>query len=172
MKLHSAWFVAMAALGAVSRLCAQDNQQVTVSSVVQTVLALAVDNHTVQMNFNSGDYDANGSAEKQVVNATTFEVSANVGWRLQVRSESTFFSYSGDARTASAKPASDLSLSPRNTNSYSPVSIVSREIALGGPGGAGDSGHSIPVSYKLGSTLTRDPPGAYQLTLIYTVMAL
>lgn len=166
------WLVAPIALAAALRLAAQDSQKVTVNSVVQTVLALEVDNNTVQINFGADDYDANGAAEKQVANATTFTVSANVAWRLQVRSESLLFSYTGKAGIAGAKPCAHLSMSPRDSNSYSPASVVGREIAVGGPGGASDPGHSVPVSYKLSSTLAGDPPGDYRLTLVYTVMAL
>jgi hypothetical protein len=170
MKTIPCW-LAVLALGAGSSLYAQSSQQVTVNSVVQTVLALTVDINTVRLDFESGDYNVDGVAQKEALNATTFAVTANVDWRLVVKSESLLFSYSGTAGPTSLKSCSDLSLSPRDSTGYAPVSLVSRELALGGPGGANDTNHSVPVSYRLTSNLERDPPGTYQLTLVYTLMA-
>ncbi|HET7537253.1 MAG TPA: hypothetical protein VFJ90_12415 [Candidatus Didemnitutus sp.] len=150
---------------------ANSTQQVTINAVVPMMMNLTVDTNNVALAFAQSDYGSDGTASKQVVNGTTFRVSANSRWRLLVSSNSLNFSYHAirdghDPR----KDCNDLELSAHDTSHYFPVTTTSREIANGTAGGSDDSGHRIPVSYKLQSTLVGDPPGVYTLTITYTLM--
>jgi hypothetical protein len=152
-------------------LRAQSSQQVTVNAIVPVLLNLTVDTNNVVLTFAQGDYQANGSAVKEAINATTFKVSANSRWRLYVSSNSQNFSYNPSAGGQDpGKNCGDLQVSPFNANSYFAVTTGTHDVANGMPGGYDDSGHSIPMSYKLNTTLAGDPPGTYTLTLTYTLM--
>jgi len=165
------WFVAALVFCAASSLFGQSSQQVTINAVIPVMMNLTVDTNNVAFNFEQGDYRPDGTADKEMVNATTFKVAANTRWRLFVSSNNLLFSYSaaGNGRNP-RKSCGDLLLSPNNSLGYSAVSIVGRAIATGMPGGVDDRGNRIPVSYKLHTSLADDPPGTYTLTLTFTLM--
>jgi hypothetical protein len=149
----------------------QSSQQVTVSAVVPVMMNVTVDNSNVVMAFAPGDYQADGSAEKQVVNATTLKVSANSRWRLYVSANSQNFSFNPSSGGQDpAKNCGDLSLSANDTNNYFSLTTGNKDIGFGDAGGFDEAGHVIPVSYKLRTTLARDPPGTYTLTITFSLM--
>ncbi len=163
--------LAAIALGAGSSLFAQSAQHVNVNAVVPVMMNLTVDTNEVSMIFAQSDYKADGTADKQVVNATTFKVSSNSRWRLYVSSNTQTFSFNPSSGGQNPqKNCGDLSLSPNDTNNYFSVTTGNKDIGNGMPGGFDDSGHSIPVNYKLHTTLAGDPPGTYVLTLTFTLM--
>lgn len=159
--------------GSAPALFAQSSQQVTVNAIVPVLLNLTVDTNNVTLTFAQGDYQASGTAVKEAINATTFKVSANARWRLYVSANSQNFSYNPGSSGGQdpGKNCGDLQLSPFNASSYFAVTTGSKDIANGMPGGYDDAGNSVPVSYKLNTTLAGDPPGTYTLTLTYTLMA-
>jgi len=171
MNATHRWFVAALAFCTASSLFAQSSQQITINAVVPVMMNLSVDTNNVAFNFEQGDYRPDGTADKEMVNATTFKVAANTRWRLFVSSNNLLFSYSaaGSGRNP-RKSCGDLSLSPNNSIGYSAVSVIGQAIASGRPGGAEDIGNRIPVSYKLHTSLADDPPGTYTLTLTFTLM--
>jgi hypothetical protein len=151
---------------------AQSTQQVTVNGVVPVLMNLTVDTNNVLLTFTQSDYQANGTAFKEAVNATTFKVSSNSRWRLYVSANSQKFSFNPSAGGQDPnKNCGDLSLSPITAGNYFAVTTGTKDIANGSPGGYNDTGHSVPVSYKLNTTLAGDPPGTYTLVLTYTLMA-
>jgi len=163
--------LAAIALGAGSSLFAQSSQHVNVNAVVPVLMNLTVDTNEVSMIFAQSDYKADGTADKQVVNATTFKVSSNSRWRLYVSSNTQTFSFNPSSGGQNpGKSCGDLSLSPNDTNNYFSVTTGNKDIGNGMPGGFDDAGHSIPVNYKLHTTLAGDPPGTYVLTLTFTLM--
>jgi len=171
MNTTRRFLVATLALWAGSSLFAQSSQQVTVNAVVPVMMNLTVDTNNVVMTFAQGDYKADGTADKEVLNATTFKVSSNSRWRLYVSSNSQSFSFNPSSGGQNpGKNCGDLSLSPNNTNGYFSVTTGNKDIGNGMPGGFDDAGHSIPVNYKLHTTLAGDPPGTYTLTLTFTLM--
>lgn len=170
MKIKHYWLAAIA-LGAGSSLFAQSSQHVNVNAVVPVLMNLTVDTNEVSMIFAQSDYQADGTADKQVVNATTFKVSSNSRWRLYVSSNTQTFSFNPSSGGQNpGKSCGDLSLSPNDTNNYFSVTTGNKDIGNGMPGGFDDAGHSIPVNYKLRTTLAGDPPGTYTLTLTFTLM--
>lgn len=172
MKTLRRWLVAIAALSGGSLLFAQSSQQVTVNAVVPVLMNLSVDNNNVQFTFAQGDYGPDGFATNEVINATTFKVSSNTRWRLYVSANSQNFSFNPSTGGQDPrKNCGDLSLSPFNTIVYFPVTTGEKDVASGGPGGFDDNGHTIPMSYRLRTSLAGDPPGTYTLTLTYTLMA-
>ena len=175
MKILRHLFVAAGSLAllAGSPVFAQ-NTQVTVTAIIPVLMNLTVDTSTVTINFTQGDYLADGTGTKEMVNATTFKVSSNASWILNVAADNVKFTYAPHLPGLPLDPiksCSDLSLSPSNTATYVPVSTTAAELARGVAGGYNDTGHTIPVSYKLATTLAGDPPGAYTLTLTYTLMS-
>lgn len=172
MKTIPRWLAALAlVLGAGSSLFAQSSQQVTINAVIPVMMNLSVDTNNVAFSFEQGDYRPDGTADKEMVNATTFKVAANTRWRLFVSSNNLLFSYAapGSGRNP-RKSCRDLSLSPNNALGYTAVGVIGQAIANGMPGGAEDRGNRIPVSYKLHTSLADDPPGIYTLTLTFTLM--
>lgn len=171
MKIPSRWLVAILALCGGSPLFAQSSQQVTVNAIVPMMMNLTVDTNNVVLVFTQGDYRVDGTAKKEAINATTLKVSANSRWRLFVSANSRNFSYHSLRESLDPrKDCSDLSLSAHDTSHYFPIETSGREMSNGTAGGSDDSGHRIPVSYKLQSTLAGDPPGVYTLTITYTLM--
>ena len=163
-------FLLLALAGAVVAY-AQSTQQVTVNGVIPVLMNLTVDTNNVILNFSQADYQADGTASKESVNATTFKVTSNTRWRLYVSANSQKFSFNPSAGGQDpSKNASDLSLSPNDNHSYFGVTTGTKDIADGSAGGFNDHGHTIPVSYKLNTTLVGDPPGTYTLVLTYTLM--
>jgi hypothetical protein len=150
----------------------QQTQQITVTAVIPVLMNLTVDTSTVTFNFTQSDYAADGTGSKQVVNATTFKIASNTRWILQVSADNLNFTYSpGVAGTANPnKSCGDLSLSPNGTANFVPVTNLNREIARGEAGGNTVAANSIPVSYKLNTTVAKDPPGTYTLTVTYTLI--
>jgi len=171
MKTSIRWFAAILTLGGGISLWGQTSQQVTVNAVIPVMMNLTVDTNNVVLTFGQNDYQADGTATKESVNATTFKVSANARWRLYVSSNSQNFSYSATAGGQDpGKNCGDLLLSPNGTDNYASVTTGNRDLANGMSGGYDDAGHSVPVSYKLNTTLAGDPPGTYTLTLTFTLM--
>jgi hypothetical protein len=161
--------VGILALGAGLPVFAVDNQQVTVTATVPVMMNLTIDISTVTFAFTQSDYAADGNGTKEVVNATTLKVASNTRWILEVGADSPSFTYSGVEVVT--KPCGDLQLSPNGTTAYSPVTNINRELVRGEAGGTTAVGNSIPVSYKLNTTVAGDPPGSYVLTLTYTLVA-
>jgi hypothetical protein len=171
MKTPFRWLAPLALLGGFSPAFAQSSQQVTVNAVVPVMMNVTVDNSNVVLTFAPGDYQSTGLAEKQVVNATTLKVSSNSRWRLYVSANSQNFSFNPSSGGQDpGKNCGDLSLSPNDTNSYFSMTTGNKDIGNGMPGGFDDAGHSIPVSYKLRTTLAGDPPGTYTLTITFSLM--
>ena len=55
---------------------------------------------------------------------------------------------------------------------YAPFSgVTSIPVATGTAGGYAKTGNVVPVDYQMTSSLATDPPGAYVLTLTYTLAA-
>jgi hypothetical protein len=146
-----------------------DNQQVTVTASIPVMMNLTIDVSTVNFNLTQSDYAADGTGSKEVVNATTLKVASNARWILEVGADSANFTYSGVEVVN--KPCGDLQLSPNGTAAYTPVTNINRELVRGEAGGNTAVGNSIPVSYKLNTTVAGDPPGSYVLTLTYTLVA-
>jgi len=150
----------------------QTTQQVTVTASIPVLMNLTVDTSTVTFNFTQSDYAADGTGSKEVVNATTFKVASNARWILQAGADNLNFSYNPGI-TGAANPnksCGDLSLRPNGTATYIPVTNLNQELARGDAGGNTVPANSIPVSYKLNTTVAGDPPGTYTLTLTYTLM--
>lgn len=167
-----ATLAAFALLGATPLLA--QTRQVTVNATVAQVLYLAVDNTTVTLAFLAADYDVTtGLATETAVNSTTFSVTANRDWSLSVRPGGPAFSFTPTGSTAvdPVKPVSDLSVRT-GEDAYKPlVAATDVVVTTGSRGGYGKPGNVIPVDYQLTSDLALDPPGAYALTLTYTLVA-
>jgi len=154
-------FLLLALTGAVVAY-AQSTQQVTVNGVIPVLMNLTVDTNNVLLNFSQADYQADGTA---------FKVTSNTRWRLYVSANSQKFSFNPSSGGQDPnKNAGDLSLSPITPSNYFAVTTGTKDIANGSAGGNNEQGHTIPVSYKLNTTLIGDPPGTYTLVLTYTLM--
>ena len=161
------------ALCGTALLSAQSTKQVTVNASIGEMLTLTVDATTVTLAFVAGDYDVTtGLATKTAVKATTFSVSANRAWKLTVRPGDAFFTYTPNGTAADPrKPASALAIRT-GVVAYAPFSgVTDIPVSTGTGGGYGKAGNVIPVDYQMQSSLATDPPGAYVLTLTYTLAA-
>jgi len=150
---------------------AANPENVTVNASVPTVANLAVDTNTVAMTFVSGDYNLNtGAATKTAAAGSTFQISTNRSWTLSVKAGAANFSFTptfgGDTAT---KPAGNLGFKLSAAGSYTAVTTSDQTVSTGSRGGYGTSGNSPVVDYSLSSNLNQDAPGAYSLTLVYTL---
>ena len=69
------------------------------------------------------------------------------------------------------KPSSALAIRT-GVAAYAPFAGVAElNVATGSRGGYSKAGNVIPVDYQMKSALDTDPPGAYLLTLTYTLVA-
>lgn len=164
-------FAAFALTGATPLLA--QTKQVTVNATVAQVLNLTVDNTAVKLAFLAADYDVTtGLATKTAANSTTFSVTANRDWSLSVRPGGPAFSFTPTGTAVDpVKPVSDLSVRT-GEDAYKPlVAATDVVVTTGSRGGYGKPGNVIPVDYQLTSDLALDPPGAYALTLTYTLVA-
>jgi len=174
MKTKNLFFpLVMYALCGTSLSLAQTTKQVTVNASVAEMLSLTVDATSVTLAFVAADYDANtGLATKTAAKATTFSVSANRAWKLTVRPGDQYFTFTplGTAQDP-RKPVSALA-TRTGVTAYAPFSgITDIPVATGTGGGYSKTGNIIPVDYQMTSALATDPPGAYVLTLTYTLAA-
>ena len=155
-------------------LMAQSTKQVTVNASVAEMLSLTVDATSVTLAFVAADYDVTtGLATKTAVKATTFSVSANRAWKLTVRPGDQYFTFTpvGTGVQDPRKPVSTLS-TRTGVAAYAPFSgVTDIPVATGTGGGYSKPGNIIPVDYQMTSALATDPPGAYVLTLTYTLAA-
>jgi len=154
-------------------LLAQSTVQVTVNASVPETLSLTVDASAVTLAFVTADFNVNtGLATKTAVKATTFSVSANRAWRLTVQPGDQFFTFTpvGTAQDP-RKPVSTLAVRTGVVAfaSFNGVAVI--PVATGTAGGYSKSGNVVPVDYQMSSSLATDPPGAYVLTLTYTLAA-
>lgn len=165
-------YLAAAALMIPPLLSAQ-TKQVTINASVAEMLSLTVDATNVAFTFAAADYDVTtGLATKEAVKATTFSVSANRTWRLSARAGNASFSFTPVGTAVDpAKPSSSLAIRT-GVVAYAPFAGVAEQtVATGSRGGYGKAGNVIPVDYQMKSDLALDPPGAYLLTLTYTLIA-
>jgi len=167
--------LAMSALCGAPLLPAQATKQITVNATVAEMISLTVDNTNVAFAFVAADYDAaTGIATKQVLAATTFSVSSNRAWKLSAKADTAAFSFTPIAPAVDpnpAKPSSALSIRT-GVVAYAPFSgVTSQTVATGTSGGSGKTGNKVPVDYQMTSSLNLDPPGAYVLTVTYTLVA-
>lgn len=164
------------ALGAGMPVFAQDQHRVTVTATVPVLMQLSIQSGTtVAFVFEQNDYIAGGTGSKEMVDATTFAVAANARWKLEVGAETQEFQYTAGPNGAATNPhknCSDLSLKTGTDATYTPVTLINRTLVEGEPGANTAPNNVIPVSYKLDTTLTDDPPGSYVLTLSYTLLPL
>jgi hypothetical protein len=154
-------------------LRAQSTKQVTVNASVPETLSLTVDATSVTLAFAATDYDAGtGLATKTAVKATTFSVSANRAWKLTVQPGDQFFTFTPAGTSQDPrKPVSALAVRT-GAAAFAPFSGVANiPVATGTAGGYTKTGNSVPVDYQMQSALATDPPGAYLLTLTYTLAA-
>ena len=162
------------ALCVAPHLPAQATKQVTVNASVAEMLTLTVDATNVTLAFVAADYDTTtGLATKTAVKATTFSVSANRAWKLTVRPGDQFFTFTPNGTAVDPrKPVSTLAVRT-GVVAFAPFSGVTEiPVATGTGGGYGKAGNVIPVDYQMQSSLATDSPGAYVLTLTYTLAAL
>jgi hypothetical protein len=146
--------------------CINDNNPkscaltVTTSATVNTVMQLTLSSNTTDLgtptvaDFNAGFKDAVGPS------AT---VSSNIPWTVTVAATNPF---SGPMGTA--KPASDVSFSA--TAAYD----ASQGKALGSTGtplfsGKAGQNFSSPVAYRTKWSYASDAPGAYSITVTFTL---
>jgi hypothetical protein len=161
-----------ALLGGAAPLLGQ-TKQVTVNASIAEMLNLTVDLTSVTLAFAASDYDVTtGLAVKEALLGTTFRVSANRAWKLSVRAGNAAFTFTpAGTATDPAKPSSALAIKT-GSGTYAPFAGVTElPVATGSRGGSGKPGNVIPVDYQMKSDLATDPPGAYVLTLTYTLAA-
>jgi hypothetical protein len=154
-------------------LSAQTTKQITINATVPEMMSLTVDVTTVTFAFLVADYDAvTGLATKEVLKGTTFSVSANRAWKLTAKAGSAAFTFTPSGTAADPiKPSSSLALRT-GTAAYAPFSGVAiLPVATGASGGYAKAGNVIPVDYQMKSDLNLDSPGAYLLTITYTLAA-
>lgn len=154
-------------------LLSAQTKQVTINASVAEMLSLTVDASNVAFAFAAADYDVTtGLATKEAVKATTFSVSANRAWRLSARAGNASFTFTPVGTAVDPlKPSSALAIRT-GVVAYAPFAgIVEQTVSTGGRGGYGKAGNVIPVDYQMKSDLALDPPGAYLLTLTYTLVA-
>ena len=156
-----------------SPLLLAQTKQVTINATVAEMLNLTVDATNVALAFTAADYDAGtGLATKTAVKATTFSVTANRAWKLTVQPGAAAFSFTPSGTAVDpVKSVSTLSVRT-GVVAFTPFSgITSIPVATGTAGGATKTGNTVPVDYQLTSSLATDPPGAYLLTLTFTLAA-
>lgn len=165
-------YLAVSALLSLPLLSAQ-TKQVTITASVAEMLSLTVDATSVTFAFAAADYDiTTGVATKEAGKATTFSVSANRAWRLSARAGNASFSFTPVGTAVDpVKPSSALAIRT-GVAAYAPFAgVVEQTVSTGGRGGYGKAGNVIPVDYQMKSDLALDPPGAYLLTVTYTLVA-
>jgi len=166
-------YLATSVLCGASILAAQSTKQVTVNVSVPEMLSLTVDAATVSLAFVAADYDAaTGIATKAALKATTFSISANRAWKLTVQPGSASFTFSSTGTAVDPlKSVSALSIRT-GVVAFAPLSgVTAIPVATGTSGGSVKTGNVVPVDYQMTSSLATDPPGAYVLTLTYTLAA-
>jgi len=165
--------LAASALCGAPLLPAQSTKQITINASVPETLSLTVDATSVTLAFVTADYDVNtGLATKTAVKATTFSVSANRAWKLTVQPGTAAFTFTPTGTSVDpVKPVSALSIRT-GVVAFAPFSgVTSIPVATGTAGGYAKTGNVVPVDYQMTSSLATDPPGAYVLTLTYTLAA-
>jgi hypothetical protein len=161
----------VAALAIAPLAQAANPENVTVNANVPTIANLAVNTNTVTMTFVSGDFNMNtGEALKTVSGGSNFQIATNRNWTLSVKSGAASFTFTptfgGDTAT---KPAADLGFKLSSGGAYQSLTTTDQTVSTGSRGGYGVSGNSPSVDYSLWSYLNQDAPGAYSLTLVYTL---
>lgn len=133
-------------------------------------LVLTTSTNSVLIPFATTDYNSTtGTAQKIVTSAQTLTIlSDKKTWTLSVRALSSTFSFSpslGDPNPS--KPASDLAVRAPATSSSWLDLTTSNQVLSTGP--KSSSNQTRLLDYRLNSNLSSDPPGAYTISVIYTL---
>lgn len=133
-------------------------EDVTVNLTVDTMVDLALDTPTYNFDTPSGDDLDAGFIEG--LSAMTLTVKSNVNWEVQVRTTDSDMGTVGGY----AKPISDF-LWRESGGAYQAITQVDAQVSTGTPTSSTD----IIVDYKVLLGWADDKPGAYDITLRYTL---
>lgn len=175
-------FVAVAALAvampAQAQSCAISNSaSSSVSCTVGTnfsmtmpsLMSLTLSGTAVTLNTPSAvsEFDANGLVEKTTT-GPDFTVRSNRSYRVQISADAATFSHTPQAGAAEyLKPAGDVFWNV-DGGSYTTLTTTPTDI---GSGSAVSSSTPVAVGYKTAFDITKDQPGAYALSVTFTLVA-
>lgn len=133
-------------------------------------LTLTTSTGSVAIPFLTTDYNSStGVAQVIKTSAQTLTILSNTStWTLNVRALSATFSFApslGDPNPN--KPAADLAVRAPATSSTWLVLSTTNQVLSTGPKSA--SNQTRVLDYRLNSNLSTNPPGAYTLSVIYTL---
>ncbi len=168
------WALPIIAAATLSSALGQTTQTVTITSVVPAVLALGIDTTAVSINFVAADYNAStGAATKTVTGANTLTVESNKNWSVNLKANSAAFTFTPSAGDPDpSKPCGNLSWRVSGGPSFTAITTTNAVVKNNGPkGGTATAGNTVAMDYQLTSNLAQDPPGTYQLAIIYTLTA-
>ena len=169
MKTHNLTTViaAFAAVSSFACALAGSTQTVAFTATVPQVLELSATQASVSIAMSSSDYASSAAITKDAAAAHSLSVRSNRPWQITAVTDASTFRFTplnaGDTRN---KPSTDLSIR-KSGGTYAPLSTSSSVVASGTSGGAGMSGNTFSVDYKLATNIQLDPPGSYAINVVY-----
>lgn len=134
---------------------------------IGTVMQLALDATSTVLGMpGTADYDAGFVAD----NGPTATVKSNRAWRLQISAATAIWSASNTEPGVSArldKPAGDLLWSTAGGGPFTGLSTIPVDAQTGGASG----GAAVTLFYRTAYNWTLDTPGAYSLSVVFTLTA-
>ena len=163
----------MIVAASLSSALGQTTQSVTINSTVPAVLALGIDIGTVSINFVAADYNVStGAATKTLTSANTLTVESNKNWTVNLKANTAAFSFAPSAGDPDpSKPCGNLFYKLSTAGSFTAITTTNAIVKTGNKGGTATSGNTFIMDYQLTSNLSQDPPGVYQLAIVYTLTA-
>jgi len=133
-------------------------------------LILTTSTNSVSIPFATTDYNAStGVAQVMRTSAQTLTIiSDKKTWTLAVRAMTSTFSFTpslGDPNPN--KPAADLAVRDPASSSTFVALTTSDQVIATGPKSA--SAQTVNLDYRLNSSLSTNPPGTYNISIIYTL---
>ena len=141
----------------------------TLSMTVPSIMQLTLGGTTVSLAApaNIAAFSAAG-IDTTVTTGPTFSVRSNRSYRVQVKADAPIFDHTPQAGAAEyEKPASDVEFTV-NGSTYTPLSISYQGV---GSGDATSSSVAATVGYKTNFDITKDQPGAYNLSITFLLVA-
>jgi len=142
----------------------------TFSMTMPSLMSMTLSGTSVTLNTPQtvGAFNANGLASTTNNDGPAITVRSNRSYRVQVKADAPIFDHTPQAGAAEyEKPASDVEFTV-NGSTYTPLSISYQGV---GSGDATSSSVAATVGYKTNFDITKDQPGAYNLSITFLLVA-
>ena len=155
------WLCAFAAL-LLGLGCTGFAENTSATATIPTLQAFSFSTSSVDFGtLTESDFDTGWD---EVLSAQTITVKSNVAWQVTVKAGAATWGFTPSAGDPDPlKPCSDLEW--KSSGSYAGLTTTD---AQAGSGSAG-SGLTIGMDFRMLVSYVNDPPGAYSLTVVYTL---